>query len=408
MRNPIVLTAFISFVHAFPLVAQIPIATHSEKPMGTPWIRHTIDRGSRGADGVRVADINADDLPDLTTGWEEGGQVHLVINPGPQAVKQPWPTVIVGKAESVEDAVFADLNGDARLDIVACCEGKHRCVVAFISLAEQYLWADNWRTELFPALAEKQQWMFALPQQIDGQGAVDLIVGSKGQRASVGWLQAPKENDNLAGWTWHRMTDAGWIMSLRSRDLDGDGNEDVVISDRTGAQSGCWWLKNPGIGDRQHLEWERWPIGGIGKEVMFLDLGDLDGDGLEDVVAAVSGGELVFAQRLPQAEPRWSESTIPMPPQVGTGKAVRVVDVDQDGTSDLVVTCENAKNVSGVFWMQRVAARSWKAHDISGPAEGIKFDRIELLDLDADGDLDVITCEERDNLGLIWYENPLR
>ena len=31
-----------------------------------------------------------------------------------------------------------------------------------------------------------------------------------------------------------------------------------------------------------------------------------------------------------------------------------------------------------------------------------------MLDLDADGDRDVVTCEERDNLGVIWYENPSR
>ena len=49
----------------------------------------------------------------------------------------------------------------------------------------------------------------------------------------------------------------------------------------------------------------------------------------------------------------------------------------------------------------------WQDHEISGP-EGVKFDRIELLDLDQDGDQDVITCEERDNLGVIWYENPTR
>ena len=32
-----------------------------------------IDASSRGADGVRLADVNGDGLMDITTGWEEGG-----------------------------------------------------------------------------------------------------------------------------------------------------------------------------------------------------------------------------------------------------------------------------------------------------------------------------------------------
>jgi hypothetical protein len=47
----------------------------------------------------------------------------------------------------------------------------------------------------------------------------------------------------------------------------------------------------------------------------------------------------------------------------------------------------------------------WIAHDISGP-RGVKFDLLQLLDVDRDGDLDVICCEERHNLGVFWYENP--
>jgi len=43
--------------------------------------------------------------------------------------------------------------------------------------------------------------------------------------------------------------------------------------------------------------------------------------------------------------------------------------------------------------------------DIGGPL-GLKYDRIELIDIDADGDLDLFSCEERDQLGVFWYENP--
>ena len=53
------------------------------------------------------------------------------------------------------------------------------------------------------------------------------------------------------------------------------------------------------------------------------------------------------------------------------------------------------------------ADATWVGHPISGP-QGVKFDLVQLIDLDDDGDLDVLTCEETDNLGVIWYENPLR
>ena len=33
-------------------------------------------------------------------------------------------------------------------------------------------------------------------------------------------------------------------------------------------------------------------------------------------------------------------------------------------------------------------------------------DLLEAVDLDGDGDLDLITCEEVADLGVIWYENP--
>ncbi len=40
---------------------------------GAPWRLNVIDDSSRGADGVKLADVNGDGLPDIATGWEEGG-----------------------------------------------------------------------------------------------------------------------------------------------------------------------------------------------------------------------------------------------------------------------------------------------------------------------------------------------
>ena len=56
------------------------------------WKRHTIDDSSFGADGIRFGDINGDGLLDITTPWEEGGQVRVYINPGQNGLKDRWPS----------------------------------------------------------------------------------------------------------------------------------------------------------------------------------------------------------------------------------------------------------------------------------------------------------------------------
>ncbi|MGK0200289.1 MAG: hypothetical protein ACI91J_003579, partial [Yoonia sp.] len=58
-----------------------------------PWTRHTIDDSSRGADVTRLGDVNQDGLPDIVTGWEQGGITRVYVNPGPAKAKEKWPAV---------------------------------------------------------------------------------------------------------------------------------------------------------------------------------------------------------------------------------------------------------------------------------------------------------------------------
>jgi hypothetical protein len=126
------------------------------------------------------------------------------------------------------------------------------------------------------------------------------------------------------------------------------------------------------------------------------------------VLTAIAGRELVYHRRLQPDGLSWRSYPIYLPEQAGNGKGVNVGDVNLDGRLNIVFSCEGAREKSGVMWLsyrESPADAVWDAHDISGP-EGIKFDLVQLLDLDGDGDLDVITCEEQTNLGVIWYENP--
>ncbi|MEW4531409.1 VCBS repeat-containing protein [Maioricimonas sp. JC845] len=373
-----------------------------------PWPRHTIDDSSRGADGVRLADVNGDRRFDITTGWEEGGRIRAYLHPGPEAVREAWPAVTVGNVKSPEDAVFADLDGDGLLDIISSCEGRTRTLYFHFSPSHVDNWLDesDWRTVAVPALQDQQQWMFCLPLDVDGENGIDLIVGSKGKGASVGWLRSPADPRDAAAWTWHPLDQAGWIMSLIAEDMDGDGDLDILLSDRKGKQRGIRWLENPGPSG---TTWNRHLIGAEDREIMFITLGDIDGDGMKDIAGAARGDSLLLLRRKSPDATDWDRHEIAMPDDVGTGKGVGIGDVDRDGRTDLVVSCEHSEDRHGLFWLSYRTAfndSSWDFHPISGAEQGIKFDLVELIDLDEDGDLDVLTCEERDNLGVIWYENP--
>lgn len=387
----------------------VPAAGVARAP-GPPWQRHVIDASSLGADGVKTGDLNGDGRPDLVTGWEEGGVVRAYLNPGPERVRAPWPAVTVGAVTDAEDAVFADLDGDGRLEVISATEGKTRTVYWHRPPApgSDLLDPRGWRTAAFPALAGRHPWMQVLPLQLDGANGPDLVVAARGTDTPVGWLQAPADPRALADWVFTPLRRAAWVMSLLAHDFDGDGDADVLFVDRKGARAGLFWLENPGAAaNRAHRPWREHPLGALGREVMFADLADLDGDGRPEVLAAVKPRDIVILHAEPGG--RWREEIISLPAAgIGDAKAVRAADLNGDGRVDLVFSCEHAfGDLEGVVWLERRADGGWWQRSLAGAA-GVKFDLIQLLDLDGDGDLDVITTEETEGLGVVWYENPAR
>lgn len=384
------------------------------------WKRHTIDAadpatGKVGADGVRLADINGDGLQDVVTGWENGDAIRVCLNPGAEQSKQVWPGVTVGRVAGAEDAVFADLDGDGFQDVVTSTEGKTRTVFVHWSPSKKgaLLQADQWTTASFPSTKGKEMWMYALPFDVNEDGNLDIVLGSKSSGASVSWLRNPgkAEARDLSKWKLVRLAEAGWIMSLVKIDLDGDGRDDLVYSDRKGGNSGVFVMKKipraPWFEQTQQL-------GASGEEVMFLDVVDLDGDEKLDIAAAVRPDKVLYLYQPESPEGNWQQDSqalgVPSD-RFGGSKAIRVADMSLDGKSEIVITCEQAKGeLSGIMMVNyHPGPLLGNLHhtDISGP-EGVKYDRMEMIDLDGDGDLDVMTCEERASLGVFWYENPAK
>ncbi len=392
-------------------LAQLPsvIAPNSE-----PWKRHTIDASSLGADGVRTADVNADGLPDLVTSWEEGGLTRVYLAARANSGGPAWQTITVGKSPSAEDAVFFDADGDGVHDIISSTEGEDRKIlVHWAPPRRSYTRENEWRTETL--YSDGSQWMFAAPMNVDGRRGADLVIGGKNARASVGWLESPARPRRVGDWKFHRLSDAGWIMSLIVIDMNRDGHDDVLLSDRVGSLAGVRWLENPGP-DSPNLNgpWKDHWIGARGREAMLIDAADIDGDGIREIIVPHYLNDdfrlSIFKSR-GAAAVEWDEHTVPYPDLAARPKAVTVGDVDLDGRPDIVLaTAQAGKGKRGIVWLRFRGSPfqpDWEVFDVSG-REGVKFDLNLLLDVDSDGDLDVINTEEIEGLGVVWYENPRR
>jgi hypothetical protein len=167
------------------------ISTNVATGTGPGWTRHTIDHTSRGADGVKLGDLDGDGLLDIVTGWEEGGEVRAYLNPGPAKSREPWPRVTVGKAANVEEAIFADLDGDGRLEVISATEGRTRTVYwhRFTGgRGGELLDSTRWRTDAFPVTVGAQMWMQAAALDLDGEHGAG--VSAKGS-----WWTATR-------WSW--------------------------------------------------------------------------------------------------------------------------------------------------------------------------------------------------------------
>ena len=137
----------------------------------------------------------------------------------------------------------------------------------------------------------------------------------------------------------------------------------------------------------------------FGLTFLTMAFGDLDADGLIDLVLAGEGLTIVYAWG---TEQQAEEELIPK----GTwelGRAIFeivVADLDHDGDADLFAGLNNSshdpeENRSAVFWNEggRFSSEPTLA---GGDSErwGMSFDAV-ALDLDGDGDLDLYECNDR-------------
>jgi hypothetical protein len=94
----------------------------NENPAGGAWKRHVVQEKFADAFEATAADLDGDgDIDVVATSWRNPGRVSWFENGGDprgrwkrHSLKENWP--------SANQVIVADMNGDGKLDIIACAE----------------------------------------------------------------------------------------------------------------------------------------------------------------------------------------------------------------------------------------------------------------------------------------------
>jgi len=211
----------------------------------------------------------------------------------------------------------------------------------------------------------------------------------------VYWKQ---EDGDPGSWTKH--TVESWFRGPRSvdaADLDSDGDLDVIGAAWEGDEV-AWWSNEGG----SPIDWTKHGIRAgysLAHEVIASDV-DLDGD--QDVLGASSGlGRISLWYNDGGRVPQWTEQTVAG--NFFQAKSVAAGDFDGDGRVDLVGAALEMDGGKVLWWRNRGGHPiHWEGHNVD--LDFIGAHRVQAVDLDRDGDLDVVGAGFTGHV-VAWWRN---
>ena len=291
---------------------------------------------------------------------------------------------------AVSNVLLVDLDGDKRLDILGT---DMRQGLVFSGTPAG---SDG----ILKVIASIPHPAHVTRTDVDGDGLQDLLVADLGEffpadhgKGSVIWLRGRADGKFGAFWIdgWPRVAD------VQSADFNGDGKSDLIVAAFGWRKSGQITILENRSASAAKPDFARHVIdprpGGI--HVIPVDLnrdGHMDFVTLlaqehETVLAFINKGtrDFTFEQKVIYAAPH---------PNWGSS-GIELVDLDKDGDLDVLLTHGDsfddgiAKPYHGIQWLENTGGYPFVARTL---AQMPGVHRARAADIDGDGDLDIVAC----------------
>ncbi len=406
--------------------------THAKSSDGysISWREHIIDDPAlagfplAGSDGLKMADLDGDGFEDIVSVHESDttydglpdGHIRIAFGSGDP---DQWDSVTLAsgtQAAAPEDVAIGDINGDGHLDVIAASELAH---LIYFQNPGQGARAGDWPRLILPLSLGRGSWIRVFLADFDQDGQLEVVAPNKGEqnpgrteeKRSVSMFIVSGDPLDPASWSEREL--GRYLIPQNSRpvDLDGDGDEDIVVGSRGEARL-VLLINEGGLGfQEQPIVLDEGRAGGFN-----LDFVDMNDDQRLDIVASSRGG-LAWLEQPEALSEAWINHSIgSFWPDSMTG--FKLADINGDGRVDVMAgsysrgprdhdeaAIEGRLGRLGWFEQPADPVSPWQRHDISRRQRGM-FDQFVARDMDADGDMDFVGTRGNSAPydGVFWLE----